>query len=64
MIFEVGEVRSFQIGFKRCNGMYRSRQELLNEYLVYAGATIGFDIAENESLKVCKKVRRQFDRLI
>ena len=38
----------------------RSCQELSNYFLV---AKIGFDTAENESLKVCQKVVRQLDRL-
>ena len=44
---------------KECK-LDRSRRELSNEYLI---ANSGFDTAENESLKVCRKVVRQLDEL-
>ena len=41
-------------GAKACKSC-RSRQELLNEYLL---ANFGFDTAENEPLKVCQKIAK------
>ena len=48
--FEIGAVQKYVLFSKSC----RSRQELSDEYLL---ANIGVDTAENEPLKVWRKIQ-------